>query len=781
MIDVSDNWWGVNNFTDKSDVNVSAKNNVILSSYVVIRFRVSEYFVEDNTVKKARLNVNMNYNNLNQDLTIKGHLMDGIDIIFYTLNSTFSFEKLNNGYASVLIDLNDQYIDDNVILCAILDYSIELINLCENESIYYTIYSSAINNDSKLILSGDFNYSSVSWFSVSWSETGIYSAEINIIINGEIVESVNVTNEYYLRYYSVYGDNVFMAMKEFNNIFASTKEDVFVANNFLFQLKEYNFITNIDNSNYTKGEVLNNFIAPLYSLSDVEKDFIMSNHIYFVDDIFISINYGAGYTPDIVFNNTKLKFPSGIINRNSNIYYTNILDENNCSVGYEGMRSFCLATSQITSEVLSFWLNKSNDYEPGLMKAAYGTFLTDLIVMYELDCVACLAGEAFNVTWLRSSPAAFSLCNDFNSLYITGESDHGMGMCVNGSESDVWKFRFTCSFAYSLVEQLVGSNIWQDYNIGSVTLGILQSFMNNNSLELFYENGYYFLKIKDDDYFLLVLDPFTGIVRDIFSFNGLLATMPCYHDMITDNAVRYGNNLLDETSVSYSQLNSVADYSKSFALIGGVFVGDSLFAVGETVSVATLSTVGCVFFVIALPVVFELSRPKLAEMMDEMGFYEMAQYYYTNNTLYMMNDAVEYFTFGELEDVPFEQRLMLSLLYLSNIQYNGQFIAHMIINPNSDLYEFIQFDSIKIDDFYRSQDELSIIYNNGGASIDPKKPPQYWGEELNRQTNILKESFYKLNVIGIIRSICEINFIFLSFEASLLDAWGDDIINYIFR
>ena len=34
--------------------------------------------------------------------------------------------------------------------------------------------------------------------------------------------------------------------------------------------------------------------------------------------------------------------------------------------------------------------------------------------MYEHDCVADLAADAFNVFWFRSSPTAFSLCNDFN-------------------------------------------------------------------------------------------------------------------------------------------------------------------------------------------------------------------------------------------------------------------------------------------------------------------------------------------------------------------------------
>ena len=92
--------------------------------------------------------------------------------------------------------------------------------------------------------------------------------------------------------------------------------------------------------------------------------------------------------------------------------------------------------------------------------------------------------------------------------------------------------------------------------------------MNNKTLEIFTSNGYIFIKHVGDNGTLLFLDLQSGTVRDCFSYYGLLGTMPCYHDKITDNAWKYGNNLLDETSVSYLQLDSIADYSTSFALLG---------------------------------------------------------------------------------------------------------------------------------------------------------------------------------------------------------------------
>ena len=58
------------------------------------------------------------------------------------------------------------------------------------------------------------------------------------------------------------------------------------------------------------------------------------------------------------------------------------------SIGYEGMRSFAIVTGNMTADDLRFWLDKKIEYVPGMMKAAYGTFLSALLVIYEHDRVA---------------------------------------------------------------------------------------------------------------------------------------------------------------------------------------------------------------------------------------------------------------------------------------------------------------------------------------------------------------------------------------------------------
>ena len=198
-------------------------------------------------------------------------------------------------------------------------------------------------------------------------------------------------------------------------------------------------------------------------------------------------------------------------------------------------------------------------------EAAYSTFLSSLLVIYENDRVADESAIRFNVSWSRVNPVCVSLCNDYNCLYITGESNHLMGREATGNASDVWNFNRATSFSFSLVEQLVGNNVWNTTIIGSVTLGLIESYLDNESLEVFISNGYVFIRCLGDNSALLFLDLETDIVRDCFSYYGLLGTMPCYHDNITENAWDYGNKLLNSSSNEFYDLNSVCNYSIYFA------------------------------------------------------------------------------------------------------------------------------------------------------------------------------------------------------------------------
>lgn len=304
--------------------------------------------------------------------------------------------------------------------------------------------------------------------------------------------------------------------------------------------------------------------------------------------IAVGVDYHGDISPNIELDVggglTKLNgLPSSFAVRQSNIYYDNIRDSDGFSVGYEGMRSFAIANDNVTNSDLSHWLSLNSTFPVGLMKASYGTFLTSLLVIYEHDRIADLSAGRFNVVWKRVAPVCVSLCNDYNCLYITGESDHGMGMEVCGNSTDVWNFRFACSFSFSLIEQLVGNNVWNDTTIGSVTLGLFKSYFDGESLEMIYSNGYVIFKRVGDNTTLLFLDSSTGIVRDVFSYPGILGTMPCYHDYITDNAVSYGGSVMNLSCDNHDVLENLSNVSANgpiFSFLGVIFVTPIEFTVG---------------------------------------------------------------------------------------------------------------------------------------------------------------------------------------------------------
>ena len=108
--------------------------------------------------------------------------------------------------------------------------------------------------------------------------------------------------------------------------------------------------------------------------------------------------------------------------------------EGSINIGYEGLRSFAFVTSNVSNSKLKYWLDYGELLSAGEMKAAYGSFLSALLVIYEHDKLADKFANYYNVTWNRVSPVVFSMCNDYRSVYITGESDHGMGMKVQGND-----------------------------------------------------------------------------------------------------------------------------------------------------------------------------------------------------------------------------------------------------------------------------------------------------------------------------------------------------------
>lgn len=555
-LNINNNWWGTNNpnmtSNDKKhryNLYISPNANFTLDSWIILSVDYKSYFIKNNILDSANLVINLNFNNKYRDISNLGHIPDNLKVYFSYGNQTVT-SFLKDGKATIYVNLSNVYVNNFVTFSGLLDFSSVNINISSCPSVEYLISSTAIdiNTNNSVLYSDNFDYiSDIMWFSVVWRETSKFHGAIDIIVNGEIVKSINIVNKYYLMYKNNYRSVVFDAISKFNSLLAD------------LELLKLNDSEKLNLTLYSLQTV-----KSYYYLTEDETEFILKNYFLFRDAIGFDVRYGGDDAPTIHFEDEKekynLKFLDNTIHRISFIYYDNLIDENNLDIGYEGLRSFAFVKSKISDYQLKYWLDYGEVLSVGEMKAAYGSFLSALLVIYEHDKLADKFANYYNVSWSRISPVAFSMCNDYRYVYITGESDHGMGMKVQGNDANIWNFRFACSFSYSIIEQMVGTFIWNNTKIGTVTLSMIVDFLNNNSWDILVNDKYLIFK-NDQKGMFLILDKVTGIVRDAMISDSLICAMPCYHNNITEDAREYGYNLLNISSLESKYLDSVGNFT----------------------------------------------------------------------------------------------------------------------------------------------------------------------------------------------------------------------------
>ena len=357
--------------------------------------------------------------------------------------------------------------------------------------------------------------------------------------------------------------------------------------------------------------------------------------------------------------------------------------------------------------------------------------------------VADESASKFNVTWSRVSPVCVSLCNDYNCLYITGDSNHIMGREAVGNASGVWKFNFATSFSFSLIEQLVGNNVWNTTKIGSVTLGLMESYMNNETLELFASNSYIFIKHASDNNTLLFLDLKTGIVRDCFSYYGVLGTMPCYHDNITDNAWKYGNNLLDKVSKEFGDLKNIF----SISMLSSVFVEGGVFAFEGLAGLSLGATA-----VIMIPLFIVLFPDQANELWKDF--------------MHLLNP-----NYKDYPDITIPENTY-------QVQYSVS-TTNVLLNTNSDLNTLL-----KSPDFdkklKKNQIELIVLEKHGHDAIaGAPSPIEGQGEKLRIAYEHAKLCWKAGNYVEFLKNWLIMDFILASSFATIIDAWGEEIIDLL--
>mgnify|MGYP001241457448 FL=1 len=246
--------------------------------------------------------------------------------------------------------------------------------------------------------------------------------------------------------------------------------------------------------------------------------------------------------------------------------------------GYEGVRSFAIVTTKVTDEILQYWLDQKDKtdsngtllYANGPMKAAYGTFLTSLMMIKCHDMIADQAAVQYNIIWARTTPIVVSVFDDAYRTVMTLECDHRFGMDVTGDVNNITAFRYACSSAINPLEHYVMKTLFPGGNGTSIVMGLGMELFNGQMPGIFISNGYMVMRSVDNGLFL-IFDPETSILRDIMLLNSTISGEYCFSDLQAEWASDLGERLLNNPPVWLGLIGSTVTVGgSSFLGIGRV-------------------------------------------------------------------------------------------------------------------------------------------------------------------------------------------------------------------
>jgi parallel beta-helix repeat protein len=495
-INATNNWWGSNN----PQINIYNSNgSVNTSSWLVLSIDSSSTV---NSGGNASITADLTHNNLGQDTSTMGHVIDNLPVHFTTSVGTITGTvRTMGGRATDIINLGTLQ-PQTVNVSATLDnQTLSTQAVITPGSATLNITSTALDKstDSQVNLTYTMPLnSSVTWLSVLWKNTYVFYGELQIIVNGTVVKTADYVNPAYNTWKNSYRGDVFRAIIYTNNYILQDKMD----------------------PNAVPTSFWNDLTSQ-YNLTTAELQFIQSHRLEFTDNLTVNINYPGVVAPvmtvtDPETSSINLNFPGNTIHRTSTLMYMDGL-----SAGYEGVKSFAIATTKVGDDILTYWLNQNSTYPVGARKAAYGTFLTALLVEYCHDQVADSAASQYKVTWSRTHPVVVSVGDDPYQTYITLECDHGMGMTVIGSFKDMWMFNYISSAALSPIEYAVMSEIGAETGTSTAVLpDLINAYLTNStSVDCFMANGS-IIESTNNNTELLILNTETGILRDINTITG---------------------------------------------------------------------------------------------------------------------------------------------------------------------------------------------------------------------------------------------------------------------
>lgn len=673
-VNATNNWWGTNN-PRVSSVKPSAiyviNGNVLYNPRLVLTVTPTSYKVSDGKVYEADITADLNHNSNNEDVSTVLYTPDGIPVNFDSDSGSTITSKgyTRNGKASAILMLNPNLESGMANVTATVDNQSTPAPVDRIAKAVITIAGTAIDVSTNQTLYSTYEVplnESVRWVSVLWKNTGMFHEEVDLVVNGNVVLNKTVSNLNYLQYKNNFSQNVFDNINFLNWLFSNTPCAIFELDNIIARNPQLENLTGneLEEGMLALAKQVNNF-------TDSEIDFIR-NRQDFKDRMVMHIVYPGDAAKTITINDQDsnetldLYFPGNPIVRVSDIIYADglytyqtELDQNNVThytaepAGYEGVRSFAIATTKVTDGILQYWLDQKDRtnvngtllYPEGPMKAAYGTFLNALLVIKCHDMVADQAAAKLNVTWSRTSPIAVSVCDDAYECYMTLECDHSFGMTVTGDPGNVWAFRFACSSAINPIEYLVmktlfpvanssGNNssfedsVYLEHLYSSITLGLGQMILNGEMPDILMSDSY-LIMCRDGKF--LVLDHETGILRDAMIIDlEFMNSAYCFSDLQTEWAFDLGEELDSINPDTWpEQLQSINNVTIALSSIAAV-LGNVVY---EGSAIASAEFLGPIILIIAPLAFLDAIQPYAIQEAEQNGDFNLADYLKNNNLM----------------------------------------------------------------------------------------------------------------------------------------------------
>jgi parallel beta-helix repeat protein len=323
-VNATNNWWGTNNPINPSDIWI-VSGNVTYNPWLVLSVNVSS----TNSGGNASVTADLTHNNQGLDILSQGFILDGTPVNFTTNTGTIVNTAYTiRGQATTILNLNTTE-PENVTVSSCLDnQTVNSTGLIATGTAILTITSTAIDNSTGQPLNTTYAIplnNSVTWLSVVWINTGMFTDELQIIVDGTVVQNKCFNNTAYTTWQNSYPTSVFNAI--------------------IYVNQHLPFIDSTELTNFW------NDLTTTYNLTSTELEFIQNHSQEFIDNLTVNIVYpgvsGLNLTvTDLHSNVIDLNFPGNVVQRTSQVIYSG-------SQG-EGVKSFAIATADVTNDVLQY-------------------------------------------------------------------------------------------------------------------------------------------------------------------------------------------------------------------------------------------------------------------------------------------------------------------------------------------------------------------------------------------------------------------------------------------